>query len=59
MNKNFEILVSCSDKEKNCTQAHEIACKLIELHVSSFWNILEHYAYRVSQKKCSLVFKCL
>jgi len=29
LNKHFEILVSCSDKEKNCMQAHETACKLM------------------------------
>ena len=34
-NKHCEILVSCSDKERNCIQAHETACKLMELHVSS------------------------
>ena len=34
-NKHCEILVSCSDQERNCIQAHETACKLIELHVSS------------------------
>ena len=28
-NKHCEILVSCSDKERNCIQAHETACKLI------------------------------
>ena len=30
-NKHCEILVSCSDKERNSIQALEIACKLIEL----------------------------
>ena len=39
LNKHFEILVSCSDKERNCIQAHETACKLMELHVSS-WNFM-------------------
>ena len=34
-NKHCEILVSCSDKERNCMQAHVTACKLMELHVSS------------------------
>ena len=34
-NKHCEILVSCSDKERNCIQALEIACKLIELPGSS------------------------
>ena len=34
-NKHCEILVSCSDKERNCLQAHETACKVIELHESS------------------------
>ena len=59
-NKHCEILVSCSDKVRNCIQAHETACKLMELHVSSlnfnessgncmqaqgtFLNILEHSA---------------
>ena len=35
-NKHCEILVSCSDKERNCIQAHEIACKLKKLHASSW-----------------------
>ena len=39
INKHVEILVSCSDKERNCIQAHETACKLMELHVSS-WNFM-------------------
>ena len=34
-NKHCEILVSCSNKERNCMQAHETACRLIELHVIS------------------------
>ena len=34
LNKHFEILVNCSDKERNCIQAHETAW-LMELHVSS------------------------
>ena len=34
-NKHCEILVSCSDNERNYMQAYEIACKLMELHVSS------------------------
>ena len=34
-NKYCEILVSCSDEERNCIQAHENVCKLMELHVSS------------------------
>ena len=33
-NKHCEILVSCSDKESNCMQAHWTSCKLIELHES-------------------------
>ena len=28
----FEILVSCSDKERNFVQAHETSCKLKKLH---------------------------
>ena len=36
INKHCEFLVSCSDKERNCMQTHETACKLMELHVSSF-----------------------
>ena len=39
-NKHFEFLVSCSDEERNCIQAHETACKLMELHVSS-WNCMQ------------------
>ena len=35
LNKHCEILVSCSDKERNCIQAQETVCKLMELHVSS------------------------
>ena len=35
-NKHNEILVSCSDKEKNCMKAHETAYQLMKLHVSSF-----------------------
>ena len=35
INKHCEILVSCSDEERNCILAHETACKLVELHVSS------------------------
>ena len=48
VNKHFEILVRCSDKERNCIQANETAfnlmklhasdgtsCKLMDLHVSS------------------------
>ena len=38
-NKHCEILVSCSDKERNCIQAHETACKLMELHGTS-WNFM-------------------
>ena len=29
LNKHCEILVSCSDKERNCIQAHETACNLM------------------------------
>ena len=36
-NKHCEILVSCSDKEKNCIQTHGIVCKLIVLHASSWY----------------------
>ena len=35
-NKHCKILVSCSDKERNCIQAHETACKVMDLHVRSF-----------------------
>ena len=31
-NKHCKILVSCSDKERNCIQAHGASCKLIELY---------------------------
>ncbi len=49
INKHCEILVSCSDKERNCIQAHGTACKLMKLHASSwicmhfgpFWNMLD------------------
>ena len=34
-NKHCEILVSCSDKGRNCIQAHETTCKLMKLHASS------------------------
>ena len=34
-NKHWEILVSCSDDERNCMQAQGTACKLKELHASS------------------------
>ena len=41
-NKHYEILVSCSDKEKElhassckCMQVHVTPCKLRELHASS------------------------
>ena len=33
-NKHCEILVSCSDKGRNCMQAHVTECKVIELHAS-------------------------
>ena len=33
-NKPCKILVSCSDKERKCIQAHETACKLMVLHAS-------------------------
>ena len=39
-NKHCEILVSCSDKERNCMQAHVTACKVIELHARS-WNCMQ------------------
>ena len=53
-NKHCAILVSCSDKERNCIQAHETSCKFMEFHVSSgncmqayvtfaFWNILQAF----------------
>ena len=29
----------------NCMQAHGPACKLIDLHLHAFWNILEHSAF--------------
>ena len=35
INKHCKILVSCSDKKRNCVQAHETACKPMELHASS------------------------
>ena len=35
LNKHCEILVSCSDEERNCMQACVTACKLRELHASS------------------------
>ena len=38
-NKHCEILVSCSDKERNCIQAHGTARKLIKLHLRS-WNFM-------------------
>ena len=41
-NKHCEILVSCSDKERNWIQAHETACKLLELHESSGNCMLAH-----------------
>ena len=47
-NKHYEILVSCSNKERNCIQTHETACKLIKLYASSFmelhvssWNFMK------------------
>ena len=39
MNKHCEILVSCSDKERNCMQACETACTLMKLDASS-WNFM-------------------
>ena len=30
-NKHCEALVSCSDKERNCIQAHGTVCKLMDL----------------------------
>ena len=35
----LEILVSCSDKEVNCIQAHETASKLMKLHPHT-WNFI-------------------
>ena len=40
LNKHCEILVSCSDKERNGIQAHETACKPMELHASP-WNFMQ------------------
>ena len=42
VNKHCEILVSCSDKERNCIQAHRTACKLMILCVNS-WNCMQAY----------------
>ena len=42
LNKHCEILVSCSDKELNCIQAHETVCKLLKLPVS-LGNCMEAY----------------
>ena len=39
-NKHCRNLVSCSDKERNCIQAHETLCKPMELHVIS-WNFMQ------------------
>ena len=36
-NKHFEFLVSCSDEERNCIQAHENSRKLMKLHASSWF----------------------
>ena len=41
-NKHCEILVSCSDEERNCMQAQVTACKLRELHVS-LYNCMQAY----------------
>ena len=32
LNKHCEILVSCSDEERNCLQAQGTACMLMQLH---------------------------
>ena len=37
-----EILVSCSDKERNCIQAHRTVFKLMELH-ASLCNCMQAY----------------
>ena len=36
LKKHCEILVSCSDEERNCIQTLETACKLVKLHASSW-----------------------
>ena len=42
INKHCEILVSCSDRERNCMQAHETACKLMKLR-ASLWYCMQAY----------------
>ena len=42
LNKHCEILVSCSDKEGNCMQAHDPAFKLMQLH-ASICNCMQAY----------------
>ena len=60
-NKHCEILVRCSDKERNCIQANKTKCKLMELNVSSgnciqasgtFWVVELSYLCNVDQ--CSV-----
>ena len=41
-NKHCEILVSCSDKERNCIQAHWTSSMLRELH-ASLCNLMQAY----------------
>ena len=64
-NKHCAILVSCSDKERNCIQAHETSCKFMEFHVSSgncmqayvtfaFWNILQAFWNILEHTACIL-----
>ena len=52
INKHCEILVSCSDEERNCMQAHETVCKLLELHVSSL-NLMKAHG-----TACKLMYLC-
>ena len=52
-NKHWEILVSCSDKERNCIQAHETAFKLMDLHAFcthfwTFWWILVKMSWLIN-----------
>ena len=53
INKHWEILVSCSDKEMNCIQAHETAFKLMDLHAFcthfwTFWWILVKMSWLIN-----------
>ena len=56
INKHCEILVSCSDKERNCIQAHENACKLMNAcildHSETFWNILHAFRNILEHSAC-------